>query len=461
MVKKKIYIKEGSVGVIPGKNISYEITPEAGVGGGSSGSDVSFTIDAEDLKGQQADKVKISKWGADNIFPSKLKALYYNNIFSGLCDFKTDMIAGSDFVLQSPVNRNGRRVYELLDDEMLYSEIETWLDSWNYFDFIINQITDFVWIENCFGQMIKSLDGKTIAKLAHLNAEECRLTVMNEKTKRIENIAVRNWEENKGEIGVYPLYNPEVLISETKGNIIGYHNKKPSFGFKYYNYPVYIGALQTWLPLANEIPLWHLSNMKNSMNIKYHIKIPVESIKRVQEIYRYGEKELQKWVEEKVSEIDSMLAGTDNVGKAFYSYKSSENGKDISSWEINTIENKIKEVSESFLNLFNDSNQAITSAMQVQPSLACIQLGDKMSSGSEVLNAYNLHVKTRTPIARRYVLNSINTAIAYNWPFEKVKKKIVLGVQDVLLVQQSESKSGVKETNTESIKQPANNDNKD
>ena len=150
---------------------------------------------------------------------------------------------------------------------------------------------------------------------------------------------------------------------------------------------------------------------------------------------------MDAFVETKLQEIDDMLCGASNAGKTFYTFSVNDASGKPMNWEIILIDNKLKETSESFLQLYNDSNQALTSAFQVQPALASIQLGNKMSSGSEVLNAFNLHLKTRTPIAREIILNPINAALRFNFP--NTMAKVVF--RDISLVPQAKDKSGVME----------------
>ena len=437
MVKNpKVQAEEGVAGVMPKSKGTYQIgnpkpsaaMPGSGAGGGSSSSSVSFE---EDKTGISAGDHKISAWGKDNLFPNKLRSLYKNNIFPGLMDFKVDMTVGTEYFVYKDAIANNRKVRIAVIDQ----EVEDWLEDWDFYSYMVDQFTDFAWTENAFCQFITTKDKKSIAKLVHINAEECRLTVMNPQTKQIEHIVVSDWEVRSDKTP-YPVFNRKDPLKHT---ISMYHCKKKSFLFNYYNYPVYIGALDKWVPLANEIPGSHLARLQNSVNAKYHIKIPVESLKALKELKQWNQTKLDDWLSDKLKELDDMLAGSENTGKTFYSFKQSDpNGKEVSGWEITLIQNNEKEMSEANLRLFNETNQAITSAVQVQPSLACIQLGDKMSSGSEVLNSYNLHVKTRTPIARHMILRPVNMALEINFP----KKGYKIGIEDAILVKQEMDKKG-------------------
>ena len=154
----------------------------------------------------------------------------------------------------------------------------------------------------------------------------------------------------------------------------------------------------------------------------------------------WSQEQLSQWIDDKINALEDMLAGAANAGKTFYSFATKDpNSNVLFSWKITPIDNKAKQLSEGYLKLFNDGNQALTSAMQVQPSLACVQLGDKLSSGSEVLNSYNLHMQTRTQIPRKVVLAAMNTALKVNFPNLDVRAEF----ENVLLVHQDKDKTGV------------------
>ncbi|MDD4515397.1 hypothetical protein [Massilibacteroides sp.] len=438
-IKSTLSAQDGTAGILPKTKATYQVgdtaAPKPGAVSNTTVKKLNASISAfkEDDKGISANNIKISSWGRDNLFPQHLMSLYQNNIFPGLMDFKVDMLYSRGYQLNQFIISGIKKIKVPVIDP----EIEDWLESWDARDYIVDQFTDFVWTENTFTQMVvnKTKKAVPIIKLQHINTEECRLEIMNSQGQ-FEHIVMGNWADKKDfkPLPVFDRLNP----SRYPNAMI--HRRKKSFGFRYYNYPGYIGVIYKWLPLANEIPSFHLARMQNSINAKWHIKIPLDALKQLKELKKWNQTELDKWLEDKLTEIDNMLAGADNAGKAFYTFKTTDiNGKEMTGWEIIELKSSEKEMSESNLRLFNETNQAITSAVQVQPSLACIQLGEKMSSGSEVLNAYNLHIKTRTPIARYLVLDNINRAIRINWP----DKRVFLDIVDAELVKQETDKSGV------------------
>ncbi len=378
-------------------------------------------------KSQGKKQYVVSPWGEDNLFPDTLiDIVYSNNLLPGLVENKEDMIYGQGMHF---VDSQGKEVQDtaLLD----------WLDSWDYDAWIQSQISDFVVMYNCFGQFVRTRDGKRISHIEHVPAEECRCTVM--KRNRVEHIIVADWQYKEQEFVAYPVFDPRRPLPQ-QDDITMYHAYRRSTGYKYYGMPRYVGALQYWVPLLNRIPEYHLSMIRNSLNALFHVEIPYDPLEKMRQSRGWSQEQLSQWIDDKINALEDMLAGAANAGKTFYSFATKDpNSNVLFSWKITPIDNKAKQLSEGYLKLFNDGNQALTSAMQVQPSLACVQLGDKLSSGSEVLNSYNLHMQTRTQIPRKVVLAAMNTALKVNFPNLDVRAEF----ENVLLVHQDKDKTGV------------------
>lgn len=387
-------------------------------------------VDKEsDQQGVPAGNYTVTPWGPDNLFPNQLRMLFENNLVPGLIDFKADMIFGTGYTLEND-----------LGEEEDFKQEREWLDSWDVFDYLLSQVTDFVVYQNTFGQVrgTDKQDGK-VKDILHINAQECRIEINDEKERC--GIVVGNFDDASGDFVRYDEWDrfADIQAGRLSRPISMYQIKKPTSGFRYYNYPVYIGAVNSWIPVANKIPKMHAALLKNTMMALYHVKIPLESLAQLKAQNSWTDEALKKWVDEKLEEIDNMVCGAENAGKTFYSYSATtEKGQKVE-WEISMIDNKMKEMSESHLQLFNDCNQALTSAFQVPPSLASIQLGQKLSSGSEVLNSFNFYVKTRTPIARKIITDPINAALRINFPGTRAR----LVFQDVTLVHQDKDKTGI------------------
>lgn len=406
-------------------------------GRGGGGSDTAEVLPLQmvekeaDQQGVPAGNYTVTPWGPDNLFPNQLRMLFENNLVPGLIDFKADMIFGTGYALE---NDRG--------EEEDFKQEREWLDSWDVFDYLLSQVTDFVVYQNTFGQVrgTDEKDGK-VKDILHINAQECRVEIDDEKERC--GIVVGNFDDTAGDFVRYDEWDrfADIRAGKLSRPISMYQIKKPTSGFRYYNYPVYIGAVNSWIPVANKIPKMHAALLKNTMMALYHVKIPLESLAQLKSQNSWTDEDLKKWVDEKLEEIDNMVCGAENAGKTFYSYSAMTYKGQKVEWEISMIDNKMKEMSESHLQLFNDCNQALTSAFQVPPSLASIQLGQKLSSGSEVLNSFNFYVKTRTPIARKIITDPINAALRINFPGTRAR----LVFRDVTLVHQDKDKTGIED----------------
>ena len=437
-MKRDIVVAEGFAGVFGKSRMAVEFGNGKGAlasgrsGGDAAGEKLFKMVEKEDdTQYTTVGGVNVSRWGSDNLFPNSLRAVFDNNLAPGLLDFKTDMLFGAGYTL----------VNEQTEQPEEFAKEWEWLKSWDVFTFLLQQITDFVTCENIFGQARRSVSGKMVADILHVNAQECRLEVM--KNGVSQRIVVGDYTDLGGAFRAYPRWDifADAQQGRMKDKIAMYHLKKPTFGFRYYNYPVFVGAMNTWVPVANLIPTMHLSTLRNMLMAAYHVQIPLESLKKLAAQKNWKEDELNKFVMDKLEELDEVLSGAERAGKTFYSFTAADEHGKQQEWKITLIDSKLKEQSESYLKLFNDSNQALTSAFQVQPSLASIQLGDKLSSGSEVFNAYNLHVESRTPIARRLIAMPINAALRINFPGTAAR----LAFKNIPLVRQAKDKSGVGE----------------
>ena len=77
---------------------------------------------------------------------------------------------------------------------------------------------------------------------------------------------------------------------------------------------------------------------------------------------------------------------------------------------------KIKDFVESQLKIGEAANSAITSGMQLHPSLTNIMVNGKLASGSEMLSAHQIYKLSDVAIPEMVILDPINQAIRFNFP---------------------------------------------
>jgi hypothetical protein len=69
---------------------------------------------------------------------------------------------------------------------------------------------------------------------------------------------------------------------------------------------------------------------------------------------------------------------------------------------------KVKEFTDSQINISDKADSAITSSMGLHPSLSNIIINGKLASGSEMLYAYKLFLATETKIVEKKALEVMN-----------------------------------------------------
>ena len=219
-----------------------------------------------------------------------------------------------------------------------------------------------------------------------------------------------------------------------KAKSIYYHNK-PSVDKIYYHAPSWYSNAKA-LEVSSEIFTWILANLKNSVNIKYHIKIPQAYFTSLfkEENYTSTDLWLKAMNDHEVllkQQMDEMLSGTKNVGKTFYSkFATDEMGKPLPGWEITTITNQTNH--EAFLPAYNTSAMAISTAHTVDSTLTGIQLSTgSTGSGSDLREKFNAYVQLHTVIPRQTSLEPLNfISRANQWKIKWAFEDIVLNTTD-------------------------------
>lgn len=384
---------------------------------------------------------EIAPFGADNLLPNTVtQTLRNDGLIPPLLETKRNMLYGGGEFLYKEVIKDGEKKRE----EVIDTEIEDWLESWDFFDYYIRQAHAFWTLENNTAKVVQLKSGRLGKPLSILEFVDPTTSRLERKRNgKINNIFTADWAnpysyESEYRLRRYPAFN-KLDPFRHKHSMIYYNN--PTTGMKYYSLPVYFGLLESWTPLIRRIPQWHDKSMDNSLNLKYHIQIPFSYFESIKEEFGWDEDRMIQYEEELFAEIDEFLAGTDNVMKSFKSkYGVGPDGKEEGGWKIELIDNNVKELAESFLKLYDVGEKATVAGVNIPTAIANMSAGRNMNSGSEMLYAYNSAIAIQTPIARRLLLQPINNLIRANWPNKNVK----VGIRDILLNKQEEGKSGIK-----------------
>jgi hypothetical protein len=356
-----------------------------------------------------------------NLTPDNIiRTLFSNNINSGILQTRRDFTMGNGLTLYRHEIVDGKKETVLLDLN-LYPEIKDFFAVSDINSLLRKATLDLLYFGNSFVEFIYNR-GKTIESIHHHDASTVRSGIM--KNGFVDKFFVCDeWTK--------PVLNEKNLSEGNVFIISGYNKKYPdrSFpkaimhlkgytpGFPYYPMPDWYGAIN-WIRLANEIPLWHLSGIQNGYNIRWHIEVPMSYFEQFPKEKREDAKaKLRK-------EMNDWLAGSENVGKAFVSYVK-QNGLEADKWKISSLEAKLND--EAFTILFEQSNMAMTSAHGLHPTLAAVETQGKLSSGSELRNAYLVYMALKTKNTRAILLEPLyEIKKINNWPDE-----VQFGFEDI------------------------------
>lgn len=375
---------------------------------------------------------RVIPYGHDNLLPSMLREVVNdNNLAPGIIERQMGLLYGQGVFLNemSFVNGEISRVWK--EDKT----IQSWLDSWDYIDYIKRAMTDYLHLKGFFD--IKYLErGNRIGRpprislLRHIPAKNARLEWTDSRDPRdVKHILVGDFEHGCLNTGIrsYPVYDPR---NPGRHKTAASYNSTYTFSRDFYAVPQYWGALR-WIVRGSEIPTIFKYVTDNGLNLAYHVHSPAGYWENKREVL----KELHpEWpaakIEEAISDLSEeflqnlteVLSGKENAGKFFHTIDiPDETTGTVYSWKIEAIDQKIKDFVDSQLKISEASSSAITSGMGLHPSLSNVMVNGKLASGSELLYAFKLYLLSDTEIASNVILGSINQAIAFNFPGTRLR----------------------------------------
>ena len=338
-----------------------------------------------------------------NSYPDAIiRAITANNINMGILDTKRDFTIGNGILPYTEVIKKGKKEKVPIDLETI-PDIKSFLSSYN--EECARSCKDLLWLGNFFLKF-NYLKGKKIGSLVHMDASYCRSGIQSAKKGRVEYMYYSpDWTNPKWDssnpnnednnVARYTAYN--ALDTRANYPVSVWHGKDYMPGYPYYPIPAWHGALN-WIRLANEVPLWHLSGIRNGYNIRWHIEVPMSYFESFSPEKRANAKNAL------IESMNQWLSGSQNVGKAFVSYVK-QNGLDADKFVITPLKAELND--EAFTALFEQSNMAMTSAHSIHPSLAGVETQGKLSSGSELRNAYNFWIILKTARTRKLLLDPL------------------------------------------------------
>jgi len=390
----------------------------------------------------QVGGVRVVPHGSDNNLPANIRNLLEkNNLGPGILARKTGLQYGKGPFLYKLKFENNEIVREWVED----AEIQSWLDSWNYKEFVRNALQEFNYMQGVyvkyFSGKAQRLDKKWISKLECENTNACRLEwPENGNTlDDVKNIIVWDFENCRNLVPAmrYPIFNADKPASTS----IKYHSYR-SFARNFYSLPSFIGSIP-WIKRANDIPEIIQYLTENMIAAAYHVHEPAEywddMLSKLQQKFpEYDELklavELDKLRDELTKTIANVLSGKKNTGKFFESIDFVDVNGVKCEWKIEPIEMNIDKFIEAQTNISVLADSSTTSGFGLNPALSNIIIQGKGDAGSQILYAWKLFYAADTQIAEDIVFESIHAALKINFP----TKKLSMGLYEPVAAKESD-----------------------
>lgn len=402
------------------------------------------TIAAKNLK----EKPIIKYWGGNNLLPQERELLVSdNNIVGSLIQTKRDITLGVEpmaYMERFEKDSKGKMT-RIIDEVAMPIEAKDFFEEIDIEDYMMTASADLLFHSNVFTEFICKAGGQ-VTSIQH---KPCKF-IRAEK------------QDNKGVINNY-YHNGfwhKIQSKDAEITQIQAYKKKAEFQAKfllhlgdkflndsYYNIPTWWGS-RTWIELANAIAVFHKSNLKNGFTIRYLIEVDENYFKdnttRAQTPEEIKESKLRtdKARQEITDTINEVLSGEENAGRAIFAEMRTlkTNGQQLSNVKITPIQADLKD--EALIKLFEASNTATISAQAIHPTLAAIETAGKLSSGTEIRNAFLMYLAIKAPLPRRILWKPIDIVAKKNaW-----NPNIKYSFRDVELTALSENKSGIQQT---------------
>lgn len=380
--------------------------------------------------------IRVVPWGSDNNLPTFIRDLLEkNNLGPGVLDRKTGLLYGQGPRLYRPVIRNGELLQEWIEDK----EIQEWLDSWDYRQFIRSAFVEYNHFKGVF---VKVVSGRAvrigkpwISRLECLPSCDCRMVWP--ASDRLNLSEVTHFLVGDFNNMTTPVYHRFPVFDASKPNAheaaVAYHNLR-SAGRNMYSVPSFFGSIP-WMQNANSLPEIISCLNNNMIAASYLVKVPDEYWSRKEEALRnqnpsLSETKLYRLMEQHKDElarqIADVMAGKNNAGKFFMSTSLTIPGTDKAhAWEIEPIEMNIDKYIDALTKISRIADSSTTSGFGLNPALANIIIDGKGDSGSQMLYALKLFYGADCQIAEDVCLQAANDAIRINFPG---KKGIYLGM---------------------------------
>ena len=379
----------------------------------------------------------IKPYGDNNNLPKEIQRVIQSNSDApGELKRKTNLLWGKGPKLYKEPIKDGVLTREWVED----AEIQAWLDSWDFEEYLIKACVDYQHLEGFFTKFYLNKGftrlgrREMISKLEHSKIDRTRLV----SKKNSNNVAATHalvtdlaFETMSSlmDLSIYKLFNFKKPF-ESKTSI--HYSNMYSFCQDYYTVPDIYGALE-WIRRSNSAPLILKALSKHGINPTYHVESPQafwdlkeKSLKEncTERGVTYKHQMLLDYETELLKGISKVLASPENVGKFWHTKKAFEvEGTNLieHGWTIKKIEQNVLDYIKAQEKISDHSSKKISTSIGLHSAIGGSGADTKVNSGGEQHYALENYLATQNDIPEMIVMKCINMALKINFPKKNLK----------------------------------------
>lgn len=412
---------------------------------------VSFRVTDDKGKDQPTGDRKWIEWGDRDDYPNVIEDLNSQEPVSSRClEFKTKANIGQGLFWYRKIMRDGKEFHEPVDinSDPACVDIKRFCAKSDIDEQMRDLSLDMEWWNMCYSELIVNKVQNKFISLARKDATYCRVAARDPQGNIpgvyiSSKFGIDNRPLDKDIYGPIPTVDKKDPFKHPK---VIYRHVRNSSRRLYYPKASWHSTFGT-LDLALEAFKWIRSNLKNSKNIKYMIKVPWNYFLSRFKLEDYGN-DRTKWIEaikadevRLYKEMDDYLAGAENAMKSFKTkYGTMEDGTEVDEFKIEDL--KVDTQHQAWLPLYDTTTAAICSGHGVSPVLASIIISSTMgaSHGSTIREYFNFYTQFETTIPRQVILEPLLFVKKANrWP-----EDIYPGFKNIILETLDHNKSGTR-----------------
>lgn len=299
--------------------------------------------------------------------------------------------------------------------------------------------TNFFTYGNYFAEIVLNRGRTEVANFGCIDCHNVRAEKINFASNRVENYFISTFDTEKtiwsGNIITVPAYDEDAPMKYGKFIL---HGKIPTPGNPYYGIPVWVGGVEQML-LRKRITEYYSRGLDNGFNVKYLIKIHPEFYKGCKTQEERDDKK-----QGLVSALNDALTGAKNANRTVaVDMVVDHQIKQLNGVvEIEPIANNLSDT--SYNSILQQTNSNVPANFGINSLLAGIERANQLSSGSEVLNQYNVHLAINVPQPRTLILQPIELIFDINgWAQKYADQYDFIGFEDIALKMQEENHTGM------------------